>query len=117
MNPCLNALNASLGKNDICRAFADDIATVIESIKMLPKLAKVFDAVRNASNLRLKIKKCIIIPLGGPVTDAIKQKIKLFLREHLPQWADVCIQANGEYLGFWIGPSIKDKVWNMHCRC
>jgi len=112
MNPCLNALNANLGKNDICRAFADDIATVIESIRMLPKVAKVFDAIRNASNLRLKIKKCIIIPLGGPRTNKKKQTIKRFLSEHLPQWADVRIQESGEYLGFWIGTSIKEKVWS-----
>jgi len=111
MNPCLNALNANLGKNDICRAFADDIANVIESHRTLPKVAKVFDAIRHASNLGLKIKKCVIIPLGGPFSDALKQKIKHFLTEHLPQWASVRIQDSGEYLGFQIGTSIKDKLW------
>ena len=112
LDPCLNALNAHLGKNDLCRAFADDIANVVESISTLLKLSKVFDLIRNASNLGLKIKKCVLIPLGGPLTDGLYTKVQNYLNDHLPQWANVRIQDRGEYLGFGVGPKIKEKVWS-----
>ena len=54
----------------------------------------------------------MLIPLGGPLTQELTLKVKKFLATHLPQWTDVRIASCGEYLGFWIGPSIKDKMWN-----
>ena len=96
INLCLNAINAAMGKLDICRAFADDIVNVVETIWTLPKIAKVFEVVYNASNLRLKIKKCVLIPLGGPPTQALFERVKMFLATHLPQWSDVRIASCGE---------------------
>ena len=85
---------------------------MVESISTLRKVAKIFDVIKKISNLGLKIKKCVLVPLGGPLTEDLLAKVKNFLNDHVPQWANVRIQDSGEYLGFWVGPKIKEKVWS-----
>ena len=61
----LQRLGTILNDGGTTRAFADDTAQVLESIWTLLKVAKVFDAIRNASHLGLKIKTCVLITLGA----------------------------------------------------
>ena len=100
-----------MGKLYICRALADD-ANVVDSILPLPKIAKVFDAIGDARNLRLELKKCMLIPLGCQLTKALNDRHTELPATSLPQWSNVRIASCGGYLGFWIGPLIMDKVWN-----
>jgi hypothetical protein len=34
-----------------------------------------------------------------------------FLNDEVPSWKDFTIASAGEYLGFWVGPQVKDKLW------
>jgi hypothetical protein len=111
INPCLKMINASIGPNDICRAFADDIATVLESIRTLAKIESIFEIMRRISNLSIKSKKCVLIPLGGFLTDDLRKKVHSFLKDEVPSWKDFTIASAGEYLGFWVGPQVMDKLW------
>ena len=111
INPCLHLIDESIGKNDIVRAFADDIAIVIDRLGTLSQIAKIFEAFRRASNLAVKPNKCVIIPLGSPFSDEIVRKVRVFLGEHIPDWAKFAIEPRGEYLGFFIGTNIKNYVW------
>ncbi len=55
------------------RAFADDIATLVQSLQDLPTHKKSFELFMDISGLDLKVQQCSLIPLGIiPTPDAIK---------------------------------------------
>ena len=95
-------LNTSMGPNDISRAFADDISTVIATLHTLPKIEKVFATVKRMSNLGIKVKKCVLMPLGEPFSDTLVRTVRGFLEIAVPNWSEFDIASAGEYLGFWI---------------
>ena len=37
--------------------------------------------------------------------------IRLWLKEHIPKWAEFAICSNGKYLGFVIGPTASTAQW------
>ena len=86
------------------RAFADDIATLVQSLQDLPTLKRSFDLFRDISGLDLKVKKCSLIPLGiNPTPDAIK-RVTRAVRKITPEWANFSVVPSAEYLGVMIGP-------------
>ena len=86
------------------RAFADDIATLVQSLQDLPCLKKSFDLFRDISGLALKVQKCSLIPLGiNPTPDAIK-RVTRAVRKITPDWANFSVVPSAEYLGVMIGP-------------
>ena len=68
---------------------------------------------RDLLNLILKPKKCIIIPLGAPVTDELVALVKDYLAREIPEWKDFEVADKGKYLGIMLGPGvIEDEcVW------
>jgi len=91
------------------KAFADDIAAVIEDLgRDGPLLATLFQQFAGISNLHLNIGKTICIPLWvGGLTEAkevIQSKIRL--------WSQVGVADRGVYLGFVIGPGKGDHSWS-----
>ena len=84
INPCLIMINQTIEPNDLCRAFADDIATVIGRIDTLVKIAQVFEVIKRVSNLAVKANKSVIIPLGGPLNDELKAAVQKFLTDEIP---------------------------------
>ena len=66
IKPCLIMINQKVEPNDLCRTFADDIATVTCRIDTLVKIAKVFEVIKRVSNLAVKANKCVIISLWRP---------------------------------------------------
>ena len=86
------------------RAFADDIATLVQSLQDLPTLKRNFDLFKDISGLDLKVKKCSLIPLGvNPTPDAIK-RVTRAVRKITPEWANFSVVPSAEYLGVMIGP-------------
>jgi hypothetical protein len=99
----LKALNA-MSKDTTTRAFADDIGSVIPSLNLIPKFYRAFNVFERISGLGLKANKCVLIPLGRPLTPTLAQEIREYLTKHCPKWATFNIRAASEYLGFIIGP-------------
>ena len=111
INPCLYLIDDVIGPRDVVRAFADDIATVIAKLETLIKIANVFAVYRRASNLTIKTKKRVIIPIGSPFNEELKMAVRAFLETSISEWANVVIAPRGEYLGFLVGPIVKDHMW------
>ena len=90
------------------RAFADDIASVIEDWEQhIAVYAKVFAEFYDISNLDLNMQKTVCIPLWpGGVVD-----LKPNIASQVPSWKGVEIQGSGTYLGFVIGPDKQEKSW------
>ena len=63
------------------------------------------------SNLQLNPDKCVLIPLGTPPTPELFTRIREFLVENLPEFANITISSHGKYLGFEIGPGAGELVW------
>jgi hypothetical protein len=100
----LKALNA-MSAETTTRAFADDIGSVIPSLNLIPKFYRAFNVFERISGLGLKAKKCVLIPLGKPLTSTLTQEIREYLTKHCPKWATFNIRDASEYLGFIIGPN------------
>ena len=66
---------------------------------------------QRASNLSIKVKKSVFIPLSEPFSEALVHKVQAFLDDNAPNWSKFKVENAGEYLGFWIGPVIRDKIW------
>ena len=74
VDPFLRLLKKTL-PSSTNRAFADDIATIVQSLQDLSTLKSNFDLFRDISGLDLKIKKCSLIPLGIDPTPAGMKRI------------------------------------------
>ena len=112
IDPCLRLIAGSLEPPEIVRAFADDIAIVIERLKTLRRIASIFEAMRLASNLAVKPKKCVIISLGKAFSDKLVEEVRRFLAVSIPDWAKFAVKHRVEYLGFFIGSDILKHVWS-----
>ncbi len=66
---------------------------------------------RLASGLTLKPAKCILIPLACTCSGANVGRIRAWLRENIPGWADFNICDMGKYLGIFVGPKAGDNNW------
>lgn len=90
------------------KAFADDTAVVFRSLKEdLPKLHNIFNRLARASNLRLNMKKCVLIPLGDRGPNAVKA----YLERSGSPWFGTSVCTHGRYLGFEIGPGRETLSW------
>ena len=96
------------GLTTIC---ADDIALVVKNIYELIVAHIIFIKGEWAAGLKLKISKCILVPLSGPLSPALVQSIKSFLHTHIPAWANFVVASSAEYLGIWTGPTASVKHW------
>ena len=91
------------------RAFADDIALVLEDVERdMPILRKIFYEFSQVSNLDLNMPKCVLIPLW--CEELSKQKD--FINERLPEWSNIEVNTKGTYLGFVIGPEGHLTNWD-----
>jgi hypothetical protein len=87
------------------KAFADDLATIIQKFSQIPLIKQCFDVLESVSGLALKPKKCVLIILGRDVDEAVMEEARAYLIHILPDWAKFRIETSGVYLGFRVGPS------------
>ena len=113
LNPILHMISqlTKLEKHERVRAFADDLAAALKSIYALKPLKLIFDIANKIANLELKIPKCVFIPLGAPVTEALKQQVRMGIEQVVPEWSSFKISDKGRYLGIWLGPGAHDNIW------
>ena len=102
-------LQLQRGPQDIGRAFADDIGYVIFDIRVtLPKFASCFRMFGEVSNIKLKIKKTILVPLW---TYDVEEAMHI-IRHIVPEWAEIKVALRARYLGIVLGPRSVDFLWN-----
>ena len=111
-DPLLRAIHFLLQPEEICRAFADDIAVALASLNSIIPLCTLFNEFEDISALTLGTAKCIVVPLSKPCNGVTRQIIHEFLAAHVPDWIKFTIADAGEYLGFYIGPGAADKLWS-----
>ena len=106
----LRALEANTSSQSLVRAYADDIALVLQNIwRVVPAVAKLFVNLERIAGLRLKPNKCVLIPLWSC---DLGKNFHILLKEELPVWRDFAISSKGKYLGVWLGPGAVDTSWN-----
>ena len=91
-------------KDATSRAFADDIGTLLNAPHQIPTLHANFALFQRVSNLALKPKKCVVVPLGAPLTTERAQLVRDYITKHAPSWCSFKITDVAEYLGFLLGP-------------
>ena len=98
-----------LGRIRVC---ADDVGSSLRKLSVLLALRPVFAAIRAAAGPSLKPRKCVIVPTDSPFSAELASRIKAWLKESIPQWADFRIEPSARYLGFYLGPQSADKQWD-----
>ena len=91
------------------RACGDDIGATVRGPGVLLILHGLFERMRKASGLTLKPAKCVLIPLCCECSESNVGVPRQWLRQYLPQWAEIDIKGMGKYLGVFVGPSAGDK--------
>ena len=104
----LRMLAVRLGDPTI-RAFADDIAAIIEDWQgQCGTVKNTFDEFARISNLGLNVKKTVVIPLWHEG----REEIKAGIGSWAPGWDNVMIEFSGTYLGFRVGPGKGSTSWD-----
>jgi len=114
INPFLNAAENILNPPyEIMRAFADDLAAVLQSLAQLKRLQVLFKVLHIISGLSIKAKKCVIIPLGEVFCPDVAARVREYLVRHVPAWRDFKICDRGCYLGLVLGPGSANHSWDV----
>ena len=94
----------------IVRACADDLGAVIVGLPGLAACAPAFLASERTAGLKLKPRKCNLVPLL-PFTKNLRNRVREWLGDNLPAWSAFNILPFAHYLGFDMGPSVTDQSW------
>lgn len=89
-------------------AFADDVAILIA-------IKRTCDAFEHASALKLKPKKCKIVPLRchDMTSQENIDRYRAALERIAPGWKDLSVEGHAVYLGYTIGPTAtRDEMWH-----
>lgn len=109
LDPSLRALQATMGPRSLVRGYADDIALVLKQLwKEAPAVARLFSTLQAMAGLRLKSKKCVMIPLWSITGWGA---LKMLLREEIPSWGDFELDTKDKYLGVYLGPGAASLSW------
>ena len=95
----------------IVRACADDVGASMGNISSLVSLHACYSEMQVVSGLRLKPKKCVIIPLAAKFHTALIAQYRSWLAAHIPEWEHFTIAPHGKYLGFMLGPDAGTAQW------
>ena len=91
-------------KDATSRAFVDDIGTFLNALYQIPTIHASFALFQRVSNLALKPKKCVVVPLGAPPTTERAQLVRDYITKYAPSWCSFNITDVAEYLLFLLGP-------------
>ena len=112
-DPIIRALCLRVPRPGLVRAYADDIAIVLTNLwKQAQPIASLFQDVAAVSCLKLKPKKCVLMPLWKFQPGTFRN----LLMEHESRWGGFAISTSGKYLGYWIGPGAADSSWKGPCE-
>ena len=118
IDPFLCFIDSALegGRLGIVRACADDIGAAIKSSQVLKPSNHVFKLARLAAGLKVKTKKCVIVPVYTSCTLSTQSVWKDWLATHLPHWGDFSIRGSAKYLGIFIGPAAGSVQWCVQAQ-
>eukprot|EP00959_Pyramimonas_sp_CCMP1952_P430682 9019779-Pyramimonas_sp.AAC.1 len=73
-DPFMSNFDASICRKDrgVVRACADDVGAALRRLEHLRVMHRIFSTARRVAALVLKLKKCVIAPLSGPHTPALR---------------------------------------------
>ena len=109
IEPFLQMLRSRCGPRDFGRGFADDIGYVIFDLKVtLPVFKECFDVFGIVSNVKLKIKKTVLVPLWRCSLYEARKIISLVV----PAWSEAKVAFHAKYLGIELGPCSADLIWS-----
>ena len=97
-----------LGRTCLC---ADDVGIVLKNWFDLVKVFKVFNLAERAAGLKLKPRKCFLVPISAPYSLAVVSSLRDFLSSFIPSWFEFNITCTAEYLGIWLGPGSASRQW------
>jgi len=69
LNPFLEIMETTLRPGELIKAFADDLANVLKSLKALRRIFSIFKVIKRVTQMQLKASKCLLIPLGEALTE------------------------------------------------
>ena len=70
-------------------------------------------AAEEIAGLKLKGKKCMLVPVGGPFRAQLVALVRDWLCCALPAWSSFQIADKVKYLGFWLGPAVTDERFEV----
>ena len=94
----------------IARQCADDVGAVLRGMVTMVQFKEVFDLSEMMANLRLKPRKCIVVPLARYKLDLV-HRIKSWMNTHIPAWSAFKIMDRTKFLGFIMGPAVAGDSW------
>ena len=114
IDPFLEHLHQVIERKDlgVIRACADDVGAAIRDFRYLNRLFHVFRSAREIANLTLKPSKCNLVPSSLPFSPETVQYISSWIQSNIPDWAALNIVPHAKYLGFIMGPIIKEVQWS-----
>ena len=95
------------------RAYADDVAVVVENLDFsVPLAAAIFDQFEQISGLALNISKTFLVPLFlKPAAEVLHG-----VARSSPGWGGIRVQGYATYLGFVLGPERQERSWEPPLR-
>ena len=105
LDPFINHLSKKLGPGDSLRAYADDMALVLNSVSKISSVASCFQLLQSASALKVNINKTVFVPLYEASLQDARKDIKY------TAWGSMEIEiGHSKYLGFQVGPHATAKI-------
>jgi len=101
-------INPGLGTILAC---ADDIGAALQELNTVKAISKVFKTFQRISGLALKPSKCLLILTSVVCSEHNIRIVRQWLRENIPEWADMNISDKGKYLGIYLGPKAGSVQW------
>ena len=111
VNIVLKMLRTAIGPKGSIKAFADDVAIVIGCIRRLRAVHAAFATFGKGTNLHLKPRKCVAVPLAARITHQRIAEVSSRIASVVPEWSDLLVAAAAKYLGVWVGPESVGRVW------
>eukprot|EP00973_Karenia_brevis_P088739 12307321-Karenia_brevis.AAC.1 len=111
MEPFCCMFTTALNSAGIIQLCADDIAIVFQSWFDFPIVYNIFELADLIAGLKLKPRKCVLVPLAAPLSPHLIEVLRDFMRARVPKWAEFNIAASAEYLGIWLGPGAACHYW------
>ena len=93
------------------RACADDIGIVLRKGIGLLRLKRLMDRIEAGTLLKLKTKKCVIVPLWGPLTAEATRLARAIINICAGGWANFSVADRALYLGILLGPGVAEDMW------
>eukprot|EP00973_Karenia_brevis_P019080 2616097-Karenia_brevis.AAC.1 len=117
IEPFCILLNNTVHNQGIVELCADDIAIVLQSWLQLHAVHIIFQYAERCAGLKLKLRKCFLIPLAAPLSAHTIEIMRDYIRTRIPDWISFRITSSAEYLGIFLGPDAGCQYWsNQLCK-